>query len=303
MANSGQRLKDSLDQLGVRQAGYSLNPNNPSLNLAHGGLFGALPNIAKIENGVVWGNWINNSPEVTGAVHVVLLDYPKGFDFTGSENSKLLRAKLSNFWTSHVETLEGIHDTTSWTFDDAIKIGGTGESIQDAVDAKLTPTEPSAGCTEKVGLEIRNIFYFINRYFIMDEYTQKPLAPILPNYDNRVPWTLDIKSFSILVWELDGSGARVKNAQIVANMMYKDGISFEYKKDPNSAKEVRKYNISFTGFGVRGAEVISVAQRYQDTMNRNTKDALLTRSLYSAPVDELAENVLNTSLRQTTNNL
>ncbi len=114
---------------------------------------------------------------------------------------------------------------------------------------------------------------------------------------------MNIKSFSILVWEVDASGARVKNAQIVANMMYESGISFEFKKDPTSAKEVRKYNISFTGFGIRGLEVVNVAQRYQDTMNQNAKDALLTRSLYQGAVDELAENVINTSLRKTTENL
>lgn len=303
MANSGQTLKDAIDQLGVRQSGYSINPSNPAVDLKHGGLFGVLPNIAKVENGVVYGNWINNTPEVQGQVYAILLDAPGGFAFTGSENAKFLRSKLSNFITSHAETIEGIHDTVEWTFDDAVKIGGTGESIQDSTDAKLTPTKPSIGTTEKIGLEIRNLFYFINRYFIRDEYTQKPLAPVLPNYDRRVPWLMNIKSFSILVWEVDASGARVKNAQIVANMMYESGISFEFKKDPTSAKEVRKYNISFTGFGIRGLEVVNVAQRYQDTMNQNAKDALLTRSLYQGAVDELAENVINTSLRKTTENL
>ena len=300
---SGQVLKNALDQLGVRQAGYSINPNNPAVDLSYGGLFGVLPNISKVENGVVYGNYINNTPEVQGMVYAILLDAPKGFEWLGSENAKFMRAKLSNFITSHAETIEGIHDTTDWTYEDAIKIGGTGESIQDVTDAKLVPTEPSIGCTEKYGLEIRNMFYFINRYFVRDEYTQKPLAPILPNYNPRAPWLLNVKSFSILVWEVDGSGARVKNAQIVANMMYKSGISFEYKKDPNSAREVRKYNMTFTGFGIRGKEVVTVAQNYMDAMNKQTKDALLTKSLYQGQVDELNETVIGNSLKQTTNNL
>lgn len=302
MANSGQQLKKALDQLGARQAGYSINPKSTGLDLSYGGLFGALPNIAKVDGGVVYGNWLNNTPEVQGVVYAALLDYPRGFDQTGAENSKFLRAKLSNFISAHAETIEGIHDTTEWTFDDAVKIGGTGESIQDVTDAKLTPTEPSIGTTEKIGLEIRNLFYFINRYFVMDQYSGKPLAPTLPSYQ-RVPWLMNIKSFSILVWEVDASGAVVKNAQIVANMMYKSGISFEFKKDPNSAREVRKYTLSFTGFGIRGEEVVQLAQTYMDTMNSSTKDALLTKSLYNSQVDEIKETVIGGSLKQTTSNL
>ena len=301
--NSGQDLKKALDQLGVRQAGYSANVNNPSVDLSYGGLFGVLPNIAKVENGGVFANWINNTPDVQGMVYAVLLDYPKGFDWTGSENSKFLRAKLSNFWSAHAETIEGIHDTVSWTFDDAVKVGHTGESIQDVTDAKLTPTEPSVGTTEKLGLEIRNLFYFINRYFIKDEYSGSPLARILPNFNTRAAYLMNVKSFSILVWEVDASGGGVKNAQIVANMMYKDGITFEFKKDPASAREVRKYTLSFTGFGIRGQEVINIAQNYMNTMNSGTKDALLTKSLYQGQVDELGESVIGGSLKQTNNNL
>lgn len=289
--NSGQILNDAIDELGTRLPGYTSNPSNPSLDLSHGGLNGILPNLAVVKDGVVYGSYISNTPQTTGMVHAFLLDYPKVFDMLSSDNSLKMRAKLSRWISHHVETIDGINDQINWDFDDSMKVGRTGESIHDVTNATLVPTEPTLGWTEKLGYDIRNMLTFIGRYGVMDPYTGGTLAPLLPGFE-RVAWTLDMKSFSIMVAELDATNSVVVNAQIVANMMARTNGELVLKKDPNSAKEVKKYSIPFTGFGIRGLEVVAVAQNYIDAMNKNHRDALLTKSVYQSQVDEVSSNVI-----------
>jgi hypothetical protein len=301
MPTTGQLLKNAVDSLKNNQAGYA-NTKGVGLDLQYGGLNGILPNIAKVEGGVVYGNWISNTPDTTGMVQAVLLDYPKFFDMAGSDASKSLRGKLANFISSHSETIEGVNDTFNWEFDDSSKVGRTGESIHIVSNATLTPTEVTISCTEKLGLPIRDLFTFIGRYGIMDVYSGSALAHLLPNYTPGA-WTLDKQSFSILVYELDSTGTVVKNAQIVANMMARTSGEYTMKKDINGAKEVRKYSIGFTGFGIRGLEVIQVAQTYVNEVTKSTKDALLTKALYQGPVDNVGSNVINGTLKATAGNL
>ncbi len=301
MATTGQILKNSVDSLKNSQAGYATT-KGVGLDLQYGGLNGILPNIAKVEGGVVYGSWISNTPDTTGMVHAVLLDYPKFFDYAGSDASKSLRSKLANFISAHSETIEGVNDTFNWEYDDSSKVGRTGESIHVVTNATLTPTEVTISATEKLGLPIRDLLTFIGRYGIMDPYTGSNLAHLLPNYVAGA-WTLDKQSFSILVYELDPTGTIVKNAQIVSNMMPRTSGEFTMKKDINAGKEVRKYSIGFTGFGIRGLEVIQVAQTYVNEITKSTKDALLTKSLYQGPVDNLASTVINGTLQATAANL
>ena len=175
-------------------------------------------------------------------------------------------------------------------------------AIASTWNATLTPTEVTISATEKLGLPIRDLLTFIGRYGIMDPYTGSNLAHLLPNYVAGA-WTLDKQSFSILVYELDPTGTIVKNAQIVSNMMPRTSGEFTMKKDINAGKEVRKYSIGFTGFGIRGLEVIQVAQTYVNEITNSTKDALLTKSLYQGPVDNLSSTVINGTLKATAANL
>lgn len=300
---SGQILNSAIDQVKNNQAGYATTSKSVgALDLLHGGLNGILPNVAKEDNGVIHGNWISNTPDTTGMVHAVLLDYPKFFDFCGDEISISLRSKLSNLISAHSETIEGINDTYGWDFDDTTKVGRTGESIHVVNNATLTATEPQMGFTEKLGLPIRDLLMFIGRYGLMDVYSGTNLAKLLPNYQ-PTPWTQDMQSFSMLVYEVDATGTIVKNAQIVANMMPKSAGEFTMKKDINAGKETRKYSIAFTGFGIRGQEVIAVAQAYVNEISASTKDALLTKALYQAPIPQVTSGAISGTLGTTTANL
>lgn len=301
MANSGQILKKAADSLKGQLHGYSIS-GGAGLDLQYGGLNGILPNVAKLDSGVMAGNWISSTPDTTGMVYATLIDYPKFFDFAGSEASKVLRGRLANFISSHTEVIEGINDSYAVEFDDSTKVGRTGESVHIVSNATLTPTEVSMTATEKAGLPIRELLTFWIRYGLMDVYTGNALAKLLPNYVAG-PWTLDKQAMSILVYEVDPTGATVKNAQIVANMMPRGSGEFTMKKDIAGAKEVRRYTIGFTGFGVRGLEVIKVAQTYLDQVNSSTRDALLTSSLYSGPVDAVASSVINGTLDKTNANM
>lgn len=302
MANTGQILKEAIDNISGRVQGYAYNPDAKKLDIQHGGLNGVLPNVARVSNGTVHGAWISNTPATTGITHAVLLDYPKFFDMCGTEGSKVLRAKLSSFISLHSETIEGINDTFNWDFDDSVKVGRTGEAIHEVTNATLVPTEPTISVTEKLGHDIRDLFTFIGRYAIMDVYTGNHLAYLLPNY-KPTAWTLDMKSFAILVYETDATGTVVNNAQIVANMMARTSGEYQMKKDINSSKEVKKYSIGFTGFGIRGQEVIKVAQTYLNEIVRTSRDALMTKSLYQAPVDEVKSGVIGGTLNGSTANL
>lgn len=303
MANTGQILKDAVDNVSGRINGYANNPNVKKLDIRHGGLNGILPNVAKLVNGAVHGAWISATPATTGITHAVLMDYPKMFDMCGAEASKVLRGKLSALISVHAETIEGINDTYNWDYDDSTKVGRTSESIHEVTNATIVPTEPSIAVTEKLGHDIRDLLTFIGRYGIMDPYTGSNLAYLLPNYVPGTPWTLDMKSFSILVYEADATGTVVQNAQIVANMMPRTSGEWTMKKDINSSKEVKKYNIGFTGFGIRGREVVQVAQTYLNEVVKATRDALMTKSLYQAPVDELKTGVINPTLVDSAQNV
>lgn len=301
MANSGQILRNSLDSLRDTLGGYK-STSGSSLDLQYGGLNGILPNVAKVDSGVVAGNWISSTPDTTGMVYATLIDYPKFFDYTGSDASKALRTKLANFISSHTEVIEGINDTLNVEFDDSTKVGRTGESIHTVTNVTLTPTEVTMTATEKLGLPIRDLLTFWIRYGLMDPYSGNALARLLPAYKPGA-WTLDKQSMAIMVFEVDPTGSTVKNAQIVSNMMPRTSGEFTMKKDISAGKEVRRYSIGFTGFGVRGLEVIQVAQTYLDQINRSTRDALLTKSLYQGPVDNVASSVINGTLDKSNANI
>lgn len=303
MANSGQILREAIDNVTGRVQGYAHNPNVRKLDIRHGGLNGVLPNVAKVVNGAVHGAWISNTPATTGIAHVVLMDYPKMFDLCGPEASKVLRGKLSALVSLHAETFEGVNDTYNWDYDDSVKVGRTSESIHEVTNATIVPTEPTITVTEKLGHDIRDLLTFIGRYGIMDPYTGNHLAHLLPQFEPGIAWTLDMKSFSVMMYETDATGTVVNNAQIISNMMPRTSGEYVMKKDINSSKEVKKYNIGFTGFGVRGREVIQVAQTYLNQVVKASRDALMTKSLYSAPVDEVAQGVLDTTVINSTSNL
>lgn len=301
MANSGQILKNSLDSLKNTLGGYK-STGGDSLDLQYGGLNGILPNIAKVESGVVGGNWISSTPDTTGMVYATLIDYPKFFDFAGSDASKALRTKLANFISSHTEVIEGINDTLSVEFDDSTKIGRTGESIHTVTNTTLTPTEVNMTVTEKLGLPIKDLLTFWIRYGLMDPYSGNALARLLPSYQPGA-WTSDKQSMAIMVFEVDATGSTVKNAQIISNMMPRSSGEFTMKKDISAGKEVRRYSLGFTGFGIRGLEVIQSAQAYLDQINSSTKDALLTKSLYQGPVDNVSSAVINGTLDKSNANI
>lgn len=298
---SGQKLKDAIDNLAADLSGYG-DSNVESLDIRNGGLNGVLPSIAVTKDDVVFGNWISNTPAVSGRVHAVLLDYPKFFDMCGDGASKILRGKLSSFISTHSEVIEGINDSITWEYDDSTPIGSAGETIQQITNATITKTEPSITVTEKIGNPIRNLLTFIGRYGILDPYADTNLAFLLPNYE-KVAWTLDMDSFSMMVYELDPTGTQVVEAQIVANMKPQSNGEYTLKKDVTASKEIRKYTIAFTGFGIRGNEVRARAQDYLDKLMESTKDALLTPSLYDKPVDELASDAITGTLYNTNQNL
>jgi len=300
--DTGQILDDAVSSIGDKLAHFNSGFGGEALDLRYGGLNGYLPNISKDVGGVMHGNYISNTPAVAGTVHAILLDYPKFFDFCGDEVAKILIAQLSEFVSSHSEVIDGINDSETLEFDDSTKIGKTGESIHAVTGGKLTPTAPVFTVTEKVGQPIRRLMRFIQRYGIHDVYSDGPLARTLPEFESK-PWTSDMNSFSILVYELDETNTSVINAQIVINMKPISIGEYVLKKDINAGREVRRWSIPTTGSGIRGTEVIKAAQTYVDAMMKDSKDALLTSSLYSEPVSKATTDATGAGLSNSAKNL
>lgn len=283
---SGQILSNAIDTLSASLTGYG-NTNVTSLDISNGGFSGILPNIGiSGDDGVVHGNWISNTPATTGMVHAVLIDYPKMFDMCGSDASKKLVVKLSNFISKHAEVIEGMNDTINLDYDDSTKVGRASESLHQVTNATIVPTEISITATEKLGNPIKSLMTFITKYGIMDPNTGSNLAYLLPSYEKGA-WTLDKASFAMLAYELSPTGDTVINAQLIVNMMPKNTGEYTFKKDINSPKEIRRYTIPFTGLALRGEEYITLAQTYVDEMINNAMDPMRTPALYSEAVAEV----------------
>lgn len=299
--DSGQVLAKAIQELGDVE-GFDSSVGGDALDLRYGGLNGILPNIGREVDGIMYGGWISNTPATTGIVHAVLIDYPKFFDMCGSEAATKLKGMLSALVSTHAEVIEGINDTTTLEYSDDAKIGYTQESVQQVIKAAMEVTSPSMTFTEKYGLPIRKLLTFIQRYGIADVYTQNNLAFLLPDY-KKTPWLSNMQSFAIMVYETDPQGTIVTNAQIVANMMPMSTGEFVFKKDISSSKEVKKYTIQFTGFGIRGNDVITKAQTYVDAMMESTKAAFLSTSLYDGPVSGLSNSAIDGTLNKTNTQL
>lgn len=278
MAAGGQRLIDAISGL-TEVVGSTVK----TLNLAKGGNAGILTNLTSSKEGVLYGEWINNTPYVSGNLIFILLDYPKFFDYL--DNKDEMKSWLKNITELHSDTIEGYTKTLTVNYGETA-IGGTSETVQAALNTLIAKSEPVMTFTEKLGKPFEKFWNFFIRYGIKDPYTKQALISTLESYDGDA-WTLDKSSFSGIAIELDPTGTQVVEAYLSVNMQPTTAGDITNKKDKTADGEYRVLSIPFTAITISTESVRQLAQSLIDVISANYYDPESSQMVYNAVVSDL----------------
>ena len=284
---SGQRLKNAISNL-TEVVGGTVK----TLNLARGGTAGILTNLASNVGGVKYGEWINNTPYVSGNLIFILLDYPKFFDYL--DNKDEMKSWLKSITELHSDTIEGYTKTMTVNFGETA-IGGTSEVVQAALNTVIAKSEPVMTFTEKLGKPFEKFWNFYISYGIKDAYTKHALISTLESYDGDA-WTLDKSSFSGIAIELDPTGTQVVEAYLSVNMQPTTSGDVSNKKDKTADGEYRVLSIPFTAITISTESVRKLAQTLIDTLSLNYIDPNATPIAYDDAHSDLQDESVEHSI-------
>lgn len=237
---------------------YSVNAEQPMLDLTYGGQGAWAPNLVE---------WVSNQAYVRRNLICILLEAPR--IFTLFPDSDKWVQSLKSLIETHTRSVEGFNAGLTVETDEH-PVGGAGEMQQEVVDVKRARSEPTFTFVEKYGRPIQTFLDYWIRYGLMDPDTKFALAATLgtPPEDLLADWY----SMSCLFIEPDPTHHRVIQAWVSTNMFPKSNGDITGKRDLTTASEIVTLNIEFTALSQYGIGVNMFAQEVLDMININNAD-------------------------------
>lgn len=248
----------------ILQQGYSVNSNQPMLDLTYGGQHGWSPNLTE---------WVSNQAYVRRNLLCILLEAPKVFSLF-PDSQKWVQS-LKSLMELHVRTIEGFNAGLTVEVDEH-PVGGAGEMQQEVIDVKRARSEPSFTFVEKYGRPIQTFLDYWIRYGLMDPDAKFALAATLGQAPEDM--LADWYSMSCLFIEPDPTHSRVVQSWVTTNMFPKGNGEIVGKRDLTTGLEIVNLTIEFTGLSQYGIGVNMFAQSILDQINIANADPFMRPS-------------------------
>lgn len=235
------------------------------LNLAHGGMYGALPDHS---------TWVNNAPYVQQHAVFRLLRAPSAFALMGNAGN-IYREYLKTLLEIKAKRFEGLKLNVDVSYDER-ELDGSGNKMHTPSDAKREESELSITWDELDGMPISHFWKDVNSLLLVDPMTKKPRLSSMIDLPDMLP---ERRSWAGLAYETDTTNRFVTKAILIDNCMAKsNGGEMELKMDKNSEMEPKEVTIAFTGFTLDGPNITQAAQELHDEISRTLIDPHRSRS-------------------------
>lgn len=267
---------EGTEQKVLEMDGFLTGYNVSATSFTDTGQFGFTPNHR------AWGHLGLQTKE---NLVIMVLDYPRGFD--DLPNPEKWIEAFNAIMTDLPSITEGFNWTQTPEFNE-VEVGGTGDMHHTPAGMKFTPTEISTALTDRMGYVIEKFVKGWWDHLLMEVDTKRPAVTALPgNEKKEFIFSDDYRGGVIIAFEPDVAMRRVNKAQIVYNVMPKDGLESTGKRDLNATKELAQYTLTWTGTAVRDKGALQVAQMLLDLLVSNSVIA----SNRSAIVTEINQRV------------
>jgi len=241
------RLKDAI----LSNQAWARGSNAPVVDLKYGGQMGYAPQYAE---------WVNNAAGVRKNLIILLLDYPRGFDYLPEKQEWI--ATLRQLVEVHPLSVTGFNATLS-VEQTTNPVGGGGQNQLDPTNVTMEPTNVAMRWNDKYGFPIAKFWSSFIRLLIMDPETK--VAGISTLGASRPGDMLpDMRSFSIAAIEPDPQHNKVVRSWVVTNLWPQGSGEIIGTRDLTAPGEVPSIDITFGGIAQFGFGVDIFCQQLLD---------------------------------------
>lgn len=242
------RLKDAI----LDNRAWARNTNAPVVDLKYGGQMGYSPQ---------YSEWVNNAAGVRKNLIVLLLDYPRGFDYLPEKMEwiKTLRALVE----IHPLSVTGLNATLT-VATTGNPVGGDGQQQLDPTNVTMEPTNVSWRWNDKYGFPITKFWSQYIRLLIMDPQTKVAGISTLGQGSKPGDMLPDMRSFSCAFIEPDPQHNKVVRSWVVTNLFPQGSGEIIGTRDLTADGEVPSVDIQMGGIAQYGFGVDLFCQQLID---------------------------------------
>lgn len=230
----------------------------PMLNLAKGGMWGALPDYA---------SWVNNAPYVQGHSVFRLIRQPGVFKHM--TDGDIRGEFLKNLVEIKRKRIEGVNINVEMSFSE-LDMDGSGRMMHTPSDSKRATSDLSMTWDELQGMPVSFYWKDYCSMFLVNPDTKKALVSSLYDLPDLLP---DMISFAGIFYETDPTNRHVIKAALIDNIM-PDGHGgiIELAANKSAEMEAKEVTVSFKNFVLDTTEVYEQAQLLHDEISRTLID-------------------------------
>lgn len=261
----------------------------PTLDIKHGGQWGALPAMGALDNGASINEWMHDQQYLKRDLIPIVISVPKMFELFPNTDSwkQAVKAMLE----VHAKTIDGLNSSLSVNKTDK-ELGLSGAKFEEVSDVTRESSSVAITVDEKYGNPFEILLDVWIRYGLLDPDLKAPLITriasedLLPNV-----WSPEWYAMSAIFIEPDVLLRKPIHAWLVNNMFPDANPDITGKKDKNSGRDGKTISITLGGFAIphTNKRVMKLAKQVLTNLelwNKDPEDMLL-------PVDKIDESIAN----------
>lgn len=226
---------------------YTAN-NIPTIDIRHGGQWGALPLIGGIENDVSINEWMHEQQYMKRDVIPVVISVPKLFELL--PNADAWKQAVKAMVEVHAKTIEGLNSSLTVATSEH-DLGLSGAKYKEVTDVTRESTDITITVEEKNGNPFEILLDVWIRYGLLDPDLKAPLITRIVEED-KLPstWSAEWTTMSVLFIEPDILLRKPVHAWLVSNLFPTSNPDITGKKDKQAGRETKSMSINLGGFAI-----------------------------------------------------
>jgi len=250
----------------------------PSIDIRHGGQWGALPIIGGIANGKSINEWMHEQKYQKRPVIPTVISVPKMFDLL--PNAAAWKSAVKAMIEVHAKTITGIDSSLTVETAEA-DLGISGAKFREAVKVTRASTNISITLEEKTGNPFEILLDVWIRYGLEDPELGAPLITRIVK-KNKLPsiWSPEWTTMTVLYTEPDVFLRKPVHAWLVSNHFPTTNPDITGGKDKMASREFKDLSLELGGFAIphtnkRVKKLAQVVLNNLELWNKDPEDMLL----------------------------
>lgn len=250
----------------------------PTIDIRHGGQWGALPIVGGIDSGKSINEWMHEQKYQRRPFIPILISAPKMFDLL--PNAEAWKSAVKAMIEVHAKTITGID--TSLTVETAeADLGISGAKFKEYVKVTRASTNIAITLEEKVGNPFEILLDVWIRYGMEDPELGAPLITRITSKD-KLPsiWSPEWTTMTVLFIEPDVFLRKPVHSWLVSNQFPTSNPDIIGAKDKMASREFKNISLELGGFAIphtnkRVKKLAQVVLNNLELWNKDPEDMLL----------------------------